>query len=341
MSRPAVIIMLALAAHVPLHAQAKAWRDASPHKVQFVAVEPGVQLEVLDWGGSGRPLVLLAGAGCTAHIYDDFAPRLKRYAHVYGITRRGVGASSRPGRIRDYKEERLAEDVVQVMGALHLTTPLLIGHSMAGGELTQVGALHSDLVGGLVYLDAASDPGDFPASDPAYMTLFRKLPEPMRQPPPTTDADLKSVAAYREWQRRTGEAVFPEGELLNTRRIQADGSIGDYTITPGVWDALGKGAMKRDYSHIAVPVLAMFPSKGKSRYEPKNDGEREAIDAFDAATQAFIRRWKTNLQKAPGSVRIVDVPGANHYIFLSNPDDVLREVRSFLRSLPHSHHRRT
>src|SRR5438105_3869561 len=53
--------------------------DRSPHKVQFVSVEPGVSLEVLDWGGTGRPVVFLAGAGCTAHIYDEFAPHLNRY----------------------------------------------------------------------------------------------------------------------------------------------------------------------------------------------------------------------------------------------------------------------
>ena len=30
-------------------------------KTQFVAVQPDVKLEVLDWGGTGRNLVLLAG----------------------------------------------------------------------------------------------------------------------------------------------------------------------------------------------------------------------------------------------------------------------------------------
>ena len=37
---------------------ATAWplpRDPSPHTVKLVTVEPGVQLEVLDWGGTGRP----------------------------------------------------------------------------------------------------------------------------------------------------------------------------------------------------------------------------------------------------------------------------------------------
>src|SRR5258707_4207643 len=30
---------------------------------------------VLDWGGSGRPVVLLAGLGFTAHVFDGFAEK--------------------------------------------------------------------------------------------------------------------------------------------------------------------------------------------------------------------------------------------------------------------------
>ena len=45
------------------------WRDPSKHRVDFVTVEDGVRLEVLDWGGSGRTVVLLAGSGNTAHIF--------------------------------------------------------------------------------------------------------------------------------------------------------------------------------------------------------------------------------------------------------------------------------
>src|SRR5262245_42625528 len=90
--RAAPIMVLFLT--VPLHAQeAVAWKDASPHTTRFVAVEKGVRLEVLDWGGSGRPLVLLAGGGDTAHVFDDFAPKLTASFHVYAITRRGFGQS--------------------------------------------------------------------------------------------------------------------------------------------------------------------------------------------------------------------------------------------------------
>ncbi len=73
------------------------WKPGvSPHTVQMVPVGEGVSLEVLDWGGTGRPLVLLAGLGDTAHVFDTFAPKLTGRYHVYGITRRGRGASSAP-----------------------------------------------------------------------------------------------------------------------------------------------------------------------------------------------------------------------------------------------------
>ena len=58
------------------------WQDPSKHGVQFVAVEDGVRLEVLDWGGPGRPLVLLAGLGFSAHVFDGFAEKLTDTYHV-------------------------------------------------------------------------------------------------------------------------------------------------------------------------------------------------------------------------------------------------------------------
>src|SRR6201999_3601876 len=54
-----------------------AWKtDVSPHTVQFVTVDKDVKLEVLDWGGTGRPLVLLTGLGNNAHVFDTFAQKL-------------------------------------------------------------------------------------------------------------------------------------------------------------------------------------------------------------------------------------------------------------------------
>lgn len=96
LSRSGILFVLALAASATSRAQkSEPWHDPSTHKVQFVTVEEGVRLDVLGWGRSGRPLVLLAGLGFTAHVFDGFAEKLTDGYHVYGITRRGYGASSR------------------------------------------------------------------------------------------------------------------------------------------------------------------------------------------------------------------------------------------------------
>lgn len=87
-------------------------------KIQFVTVEPAVKLEVLDWGGSGRELVVLAGLGRDAHAFKKFAPKLAEQYHVYGITRRGYGASDMPAVAADnYSADRLADDVLAIMDA--------------------------------------------------------------------------------------------------------------------------------------------------------------------------------------------------------------------------------
>src|SRR5215207_9017903 len=90
------------------------WRDPSPHQVRFVTVAPSVKLEVLDWGGTGRP-ILFVGCYLSGHVYDDIAPKLTDRCHVYAVTRRGVGASDRP--TSGYDPQRRADDVLEVMGA--------------------------------------------------------------------------------------------------------------------------------------------------------------------------------------------------------------------------------
>jgi non-heme chloroperoxidase len=133
-------------------ATAEEWHDPSTHRASRVEVENDVRLEVLDWGGSGRPVVLLAGLGNTAHVFDDFAQRLSKNYRVYGITRRGYGESSVPD--AGYRTDRLADDVMAVIQTLKLKRPIVIGHSIAGLELSSIGARYPERIGGLVYLDA-------------------------------------------------------------------------------------------------------------------------------------------------------------------------------------------
>jgi len=51
------------------------------------------------------------------------------------------------------------------------------------------------------------------------------------------------------------------------------------------------------------------------------------------ATRALYARWEQDLLDAVPSARIVELPGANLFMFLSNEGDVLREIRSFATAL--------
>ena len=166
--------------------QDTAWRDPTPHIDQFVTVDTDVRLEVLDWGGSGRPLVLLAGMGNTAHVFDRFAPKLTDQFHVYGITRRGFGVSSMPA--SGYGADRLADDVLKVLDALELNRPVLAGHSVAGEELSSIGSRHSEKVAGLVYMEAGYA---YAIDNPALSCTLQPVP-PQQGSPKTVQAAIQA-----------------------------------------------------------------------------------------------------------------------------------------------------
>jgi pimeloyl-ACP methyl ester carboxylesterase len=311
------------------HAQSADWKDPSTHQAQFITVEPGVKLEVLDWGGTGQPIVLLAGYD-TAHEYDDFAPKLAQFCHVYGITRRGYGASSRTE--SGYTAARSAEDVLQVLDALKLIRPVLVGHSFGGQDLSSLGATHSDRLGGLVYLNSAEDPTlAFPP--PAGLQGVR--PAAMRNPP---KEDFSSFQAYRESQLRIHGVAFPEAELRALYAANPDGSIGKYSVPGWVRQAIFEGRVKPDYARIRVPVLAFYgvpPTEEEliRKYTPQNETERAAIELTRATDLMIGARSKVDLLIGVPTARVVNVPGANWYIFLSNPAELLREMKAFLAGL--------
>ena len=90
---------------------------------------------MLDRGGEGQPLVLLIGFGNTAHVFNDFAPKFTDQYHIYAITRRGFGQSSKPK--TGYDMKTLAHDIVVVLDSLHSDKARLLGHSIAGDEMSE------------------------------------------------------------------------------------------------------------------------------------------------------------------------------------------------------------
>jgi non-heme chloroperoxidase len=312
------------------------WHDPSAHRVEFVTVEPGVRLEVLDWGGTGRPVVLLGGLGMTAHVFDGFAEKLAQTCHVYGITRRGYGASSQPA--SGYSEERLAQDDLAVFSALNVDRPVVAGHSVSGNELSQLGIRHHERISGLVFLDALNDGSDDYTDIDA---LWGKLtPKPPAEPSP---ADLKSFAAYREWKLRVGGLAIPEAELRTEFVENPDGTIGGDKNSEWVAKAITDGDHRHNYADIRVPVLAIvaYPGlpkddAGKFMWESRSTpaDQREVAEAIYGTYIAMAKSRILRIKAARGGARVIELWDASHVVFLSNPTEVLEGMGEFTKSLP-------
>src|SRR5580700_7696841 len=220
---------------------------SAQQSAQLVTVDKDVRLEVLDWGGSGRPLVLLAGGGDTAHVFDDFAPKLTSAFHVYGITRRGFGESGFSP--EGYGADRLGDDVLAVLDSLKLIRPVLAGHSLGGEELSSLSTRHPNRVAGLVYLEAgypyAFDDGKGPT-----MKEFQDLKKIAPQAPPPSGSALASFSALQQACLLGLGFTWPEGELHQQFTTTPEGRVGKERDFPG--DATMLEGMKK-YTDIPVP----------------------------------------------------------------------------------------
>ena len=300
-----------------------AWQpDPTAHRAQFIEVEKNVKLEVLDWGGSGRPLVLLAGAGNTAHMLDPIAAKLTAWYHVYGITRRGFGASSAPAPTREnYAADRLGDDVLAVIDALKLNRPVLAGHSLAGEELSSVGSRHPEKVAGLIYLEAAYHwayydrvHGDLIVDRNEVQRKLEQL-QPGRQPqlPGALVSDLLEMLPALERDLRAEQEQLA-GTPAATAQPKAE--------APTIGFALQMGMQK--YTAIPCPILAIYAS-------PRDRGITDPAKA--AAADAKDLEPITAFEKGVLSARVVRLAHAKHFIYESNEADVLREMNSFIASL--------
>lgn len=324
-TRPDLFVLLIVTLLAPSCAQKPAvWRDPSSHKVQFATVDEKVQLEVLDWGGRGLPIVLLAGLGNTAHVFDDFAPKLTTDYHVYGITRRGYGASGAPA--SGYTADRLGDDVLAVLDSLQLSKPVLVGHSMGGEELSSVGSRHPSRVAGLVYLDA----GYSYAFDAGKGVTLEEIAKGAPQEPSPGPADLVSFSALQAWFGRVRGITFPVAEFRQTTESSPDGHVGKLRTQPSVQQAIMAGTQK--YTNIPVPALAIFalPHDQGPWMEQNND---PAVKAYAVRVDAIVEDQVNAFETGVPTARIIRLPHANHYVFLSNEADVLREMRAFLARL--------
>lgn len=129
----------------------------------------GTRLFHRDWG-LGAPVVFLAGWSQPSDAWSPVMLAVAAAGHrCVAVDRRGHGRSDDPGRGYDF--DTLADDLATLLETLDLRGTVLVGHSMASGEIARYLARHgASRVAGLVLvapttprlLQSADNPAGLP-----------------------------------------------------------------------------------------------------------------------------------------------------------------------------------
>jgi pimeloyl-ACP methyl ester carboxylesterase len=312
----ALLLFLLVAIYMPEQvASAALAEEKSVRKSGFVTAN-GVKLHYLDWGGRGETLLLLAGFGDTAEVFDDFATKFTDRFHVLGLTRRGFGESEKP---KDgYDVPTRVEDIHHFLEALKIDRASIVGHSMAGDEMTLFATLYPQCVKKLVYLDAAHDRTPQAYREYLHDPVFIEN---------TTDRGMRSRRMFLEVLDLPGAAEVPVKDMPPAEEWEVLVATQRATIR-----------FHADYTRVQAPALAFYTTSTNAHYPstwlPKDADESLRVRAdqwWKEKGNRFSRSSAERFRKEMPHGRVVKLNDADHYIFRGKTgDDVVRQTYDFL-----------
>jgi pimeloyl-ACP methyl ester carboxylesterase len=286
-----------------INSSSEAPSDKSPHRSAFVTAN-GIRMNYLDWGGTGDFLILLAGLGNDAHVFDEIAPSFTDKYHVIGLTRRGFGETERPA--TGYDTTSRVEDIRAFMDAMKITRAHLVGHSLAGDEMTLFAATYPQRVIKMVYLDAAYDRRK-------NFTCTSDQPGGM---PPNLKRIVGEALNCPGWEKIVAPDM-PPPDVVNVQ-VSIMRSAKDF---------------HPDYTKITAPSLAIYSDIDLP--EPPGKLDEETQKKFNVwwkeKGSANFRAGVDQFRKEMKNGQVIEIKGSTHYVFVGPfKDQVIKLTRDFL-----------
>ena len=297
-------------------------------KSDFVEVN-GIRLHYLDWGGNGPTLIFLTGMGCSAYIFNKFAPRFTDRFRVLALTRRGQGDSDYPE--TGYEADTLTDDIRQFMEHLQIDRAILAGHSLAGVELTHFAASHPTRVEKLIYLDALDDRRSISAiraQNPLRNIEIKKEESTPRTLEEYIAQMKKDVPAFAEMWSELWDEEISHGVKVNEDGVYVDRM--PKSIEKMMIENLVDGyAPKR--VEAKIPVLSFFAMRKPNLSDAYTEEQKDSFYEFHRnVEQPFARSLISEFQNRFPHATIVVIPDGHHYCFIAQEELVHDEMRKFL-----------
>ncbi|MGA7400929.1 MAG: alpha/beta hydrolase [Candidatus Sulfotelmatobacter sp.] len=264
---------------------------AQATKDGFFKTSDGVRIHYVE-AGSGRTIVFIPGWTMPAWIWQKQIDEFSKHYHVIAVDPRSQGESDKPPyghlpetRSRDYKE---------LVDQLALKKPVLVGWSMACGELIKYAEqFGSDNVAGFVLVDG------FVTDKPS--DLFVPISEWMNQL--QEDRQKQADGFVRSMYKK------PQSEDYLKRVIDASTQVPSDTAALLIYDMIAV----KDFS----PGLARMNRPVLFTYQPESQQSADYLKL-----------------KLGDKLRLELFGGDGHALFVDDPEKFNHVVEEFIQSLP-------
>jgi pimeloyl-ACP methyl ester carboxylesterase len=266
----------------------------------YVVVAPAETVHVEAWAGTGRPVALIPGLFGAAFAFRKVTPLLAAngYRPII-IEPLGTGSSSRPERA-DYSLAAQSHRIAAVLDSLHVTSTLVLAHSLGGAMAFRLAVDRPDLVGGIVSLEGGPTEE---ATTPVFRHAMRYVPW------------IKVLGGINLVRRKI------HGMLLD--------SSGDKSwVTDGVVIAYTLGEA-RDFDATLKAFLAMSHAREPDKLEPR-------LSQVACPVTLMVGTARHDGDVSPHEIALLtrtiksfavdSEPGAGHYLQEERPAAVVSAV---------------
>lgn len=256
----------------------------------------GLRIHYVDWGGNGKPLVMVHGLDRVARTFDHLAVRLSPAYRVIAIDMRGHGDSGWDPQGRYLVEDHVGdlEGVVQQLGLRDL---VLWGNS-TGGRVVQVFAgKHPELVSHVISEDVGPE---------RPRQIADNYAKRVQQEQAGWASQEELLAQLEKTNPRMSLTVLEPYVRYGTKK-RADGRI-EWKRDPQLVKGFVATDLWRFVRNITSPILYIVG--GRSNIVPPE-------------TQDELKKTLPNAQ-------LITVADVGHYPSDEKPDEVMRIVTRFL-----------
>jgi pimeloyl-ACP methyl ester carboxylesterase len=275
----------------------------------------GLRFHYREYGGEGRPVVLLHGVASNARIWVTVGPLLGERFRAFALNQRGHGESDKPEDGYDFAT--VVGDLVAFIETLGIQRPVIAGHSWGGNVALELAATHPDMLAGLILIDG----GFLELTARPGMTWERAEVE-MAPPDLTKFTPQQLVDMAQRWELGPIWSEEIEEALLGNFLVTEDGTIRPHLsranhmqVVRALWDQRPSELC----AQVRCPVLFVAAERAAGdRGEEWIAMKREAIARAETLLADCHVRWFADT--------IHDIP-------LHRPRELAQEIAGFIDGL--------